>query len=78
MTNDSGFITSEALATVATSGSYNDLLNKPTITNVSGVNDGTNWTSLTIGSDTYGLGGGGSSGSGGEIFVGTSITSKSE
>ena len=43
------------LATVATSGSYNDLTNKPTITNVSGVNDGTNWTSLTIGSDTYGL-----------------------
>ena len=27
---------------------------------VSGVNDGTNWTSLTIGSDTYGIGGGGS------------------
>jgi len=25
---------------------------------VSGVNDGTNWTSLTIGSDTYGIGGG--------------------
>lgn len=43
------------LATVATSGSYDDLTNKPTITNVSGVNNGTNWTSLTIGSDTYGL-----------------------
>ena len=28
---------------------------------VSGTNDGTNWTSLTIGSDTYGLAGGGSS-----------------
>lgn len=27
---------------------------------VSGTNDGTNWTSLTIGSDTYGIGGGGS------------------
>ena len=51
-----------ALSTVATSGSYNDLIDKPTITTVSGVNDGTNWTSLTIGSDTYGLGGGGSSG----------------
>ena len=50
------------LSTVATSGSYADLTNKPTITNVNGVNDGTNWTSLTIGSDTYGLGGGGSSG----------------
>ena len=29
--NDSGFITSAALATVATSGSYNDLIDKPTI-----------------------------------------------
>ena len=28
---------------------------------ISGLNDGTNWTSLTIGSDTYGLAGGGSS-----------------
>ena len=59
LTNDSNFITSTELSTVATSGSYNDLTDKPTITNVSGVNDGTNWTSLTIGSDTYGLGGGG-------------------
>ena len=42
LTNDSGFVTSNSLATVATSGSYNDLINKPTITNVSGVNDGTN------------------------------------
>lgn len=47
------------LATVATSGSYADLSNKPTIPDaVSGTNDGTNWTSLTIGSDTYGIGGG--------------------
>ena len=58
LTNDSNFVTSNSLATVATSGSYNDLIDKPTITTVSGVNDGTNWTSLTIGSDTYGLGGG--------------------
>lgn len=29
-----------------------------TVPNVSGTNDGTNWTSLTIGSDTYGIGGG--------------------
>ena len=58
LTNDSNFVASNSLATVATSGSYNDLTDKPTITNVSGVNDGTNWTSLTIGSDTYGLGGG--------------------
>lgn len=35
------------------SGNYNDLTNKPTIPDaVSGVNDGTNWTSLTIGSTT--------------------------
>lgn len=43
------------------SGDYTDLTNKPTIPDaVSGTNDGTNWTSLTIGSDTYGIGGGGS------------------
>ena len=59
LTNDSDLVTSTELSTVATSGSYNDLTDKPTITNVSGVNDGTNWTSLTIGSDTYGLDGGG-------------------
>lgn len=36
--------------------SYDDLTDKPTIPDaVSGTNDGTNWTSLTIGSDTYGL-----------------------
>ena len=35
MTNDSNFVTSNSLATVATSGSYNDLIDKPTITNVS-------------------------------------------
>lgn len=55
---------SSSLASVATSGSYNDLTNKPTIPDaVSGTNDGTNWTSLTIGSDTYDIpaGGGGSS-----------------
>ena len=46
------------LATVATTGSYNDLSDQPTIPTVSGTNDGTNWTSLTIGSDTYGIGGG--------------------
>ena len=42
------------------SGNYNDLSNKPTIPDaVSGTNDGTNWTSLTIGEDTYGLASGG-------------------
>ena len=44
------------------SGNYNDLTNKPTIPDaVSGVNDGTNWTSLTIGNTTKAIpqGGGG-------------------
>lgn len=51
------------------SGNYNDLSNKPTIpAAVSGVNDGTNWTSLTIGSDTYGIPSGGGSGGGTEII----------
>lgn len=31
LNNDSGFVTTSDLATVATTGSYNDLLNKPTI-----------------------------------------------
>ena len=45
-----------SLATVATSGSYSDLSNTPTIPDaVSGVNDNTNWTSLTIGSVTKGI-----------------------
>lgn len=35
LTNNSGFVTRNSLATVATSGSYNDLIDKPTITNVS-------------------------------------------
>ena len=48
----------EANKTLATtdqlfSGSYNDLTNKPSIPSVSGTNDGTNWTSITINSDTY-------------------------
>lgn len=51
------------LATVATSGSYNDLSNKPTIPDtVSGTNDGTNWTSLTIGSVTKNIPSGGGGG----------------
>ena len=53
---DNTVVTTSDLSTVATSGSYNDLTNKPTIPDaVSGTNDGTNWTSLTIGSDTFGL-----------------------
>ena len=51
------------LAADAFSGDYDDLTNKPTIPDeVSGTNDGTNWTSLTIGSDTYDIPAGGSSG----------------
>ena len=51
---------SSSLSTVATTGAYNDLSGKPTIPDaVSGTNDGTNWTSLTIGSSTYGLASGG-------------------
>lgn len=72
LTNDSGFITGINSTDVTTalgytpgtsnfSGDYDDLTDKPTIpAEVSGTNDGTNWTSLTIGSDTYGLASGGS------------------
>lgn len=50
------------LATVATTGDYDDLINKPTIPDaVSGTNDGTNWTTLTIGNSTYNIPAGGSS-----------------
>lgn len=50
------------LATVATTGAYSDLSGTPTIPDaVSGTNDGTNWTSLTIGSDTYNIPAGGGS-----------------
>lgn len=79
-------VNSSSLATVATTGSYSDLTNTPTIpaaqiqsdwnqsdntqldfiknkptipAAVSGTNDGTNWTSLTVGSDTYGIPSGG-------------------
>ena len=56
---------SSNLATVATTGAYNDLSGTPTIPDaVSGTNDGTNWTSLTIGNTTKNIPGGGSSGSG--------------
>lgn len=49
---------SNSLATVATSGSYNDLSDTPTIPAISGTNDGTNWTTITINNDTYSIGGG--------------------
>lgn len=48
------------LSQVATTGDYDDLTNKPTIPEpVSGTNDGTNWTSLTIGNETHGFASGG-------------------
>ena len=51
------------LATVATTGAYSDLTGTPTIPDaVSGTNDGTNWTTLTIGEDTYDIPQGGGSG----------------
>ena len=69
LNNDSGFITaSDIPAQVQANWNESDtsskayIQNKPTIPNaVSGTNDGTNWTTLTIGSDTYGVGGGGGS-----------------
>ena len=55
--------TFDILHKVAASGSYNDLDDKPTIPDaVSGTNDGTDWTSLTIGNDTYAIPSGSSSG----------------
>lgn len=66
-TNDAGYITGidstdviNALGytpgTSNFSGDYDDLTDKPTIPDaVSGTNDGTNWTSLTIGSTTYNI-----------------------
>ena len=70
LNNDSGFITGITSNDVITalgytpgtsnfSGDYDDLTDKPTIPDaVSGTNDGTNWTTLTIGNDTYNIGGG--------------------
>ena len=61
--NLQNYTLSSSLAAVATTGAYSDLSGTPTIPDaVSGTNDGTNWTSLTIGSTTYGIpsGGGGS------------------
>ena len=58
---EQGYATSSSLATVATTGNYNDLTDKPTIPDaVSGTNDGTNWTTLTIGNSTYDIPQGGS------------------
>lgn len=55
-------LTDYELKSEAFSGDYDDLTNKPTIPDeVSGTNDGTNWTSLTIGEDTYDIPQGGGS-----------------
>lgn len=44
------------LAANAFSGNYNDLTNKPTIpAAVSGTNNGVDWTSITIGNNTYAI-----------------------
>ena len=49
------------LAPIATSGNYSDLNGTPTIPDaVSGTNDGTNWTTITIGSVTMAIPSGGS------------------
>lgn len=57
----SNYAQTSTLASVATTGNYNDLSNKPTIPDaVSGTNDGTNWTTLTIGNSTYDIPQGGS------------------
>lgn len=49
------------MAPIATSGNYSDLNGTPTIPDaVSGTNDGTNWTTITIGSVTMAIPSGGS------------------
>lgn len=57
ITNDSGFVTSSSLATVATSGSYNDLSNTPTIptvpTNVSAFTNDSGYITGITSSDIY-------------------------
>lgn len=59
--NSQPVVTEDMLSTVATTGDYDDLTNKPTIPDaVSGTNDGINWTGLTIGNDTYAIPAGGS------------------
>lgn len=59
------------LKSEAFSGDYDDLTNKPTIPDaVSGTNDGTNWTTITIGNTTKNIPSGGS---GGSYVAGTGI-----
>ena len=61
-------------ATVATSGRYNDLSNKPSIPSVSGTNDGTNWTTITINGSTKNIPAGGGDISVDNFQEGTGIT----
>lgn len=57
---------------IAKTGTYSDLIGLPTIPDaVSGTNDGTNWTSITIGSDNYGIPSGGG---GGDTVTGKTVT----
>ena len=61
-TNDAGYLTSSTGVT-SVNGSSGAITNIATLSDipdaVSGTNDGTNWTSLTIGSDTYSIPSGG-------------------
>lgn len=50
-----------------------NLENNPT-SNVSGTNDGTNWTTITIGNETYAIPSGSSSGGSGETLVSITLT----
>ena len=70
------YATTSSLSQVAFTGSYSDLSGTPTIPDaVSGTNDGTNWTSLTIGASTYSIPQGGSGTVSDVTFNNTSIVS---
>lgn len=85
LTNDAGYITGITSSMVTNalgytpgtsnfSGDYDDLTDKPTIPTISGTNDGTNWTSITINSDTYAIPQGGGTGTVTDVEVnGTSV-----
>ena len=55
LTNDSNFVSSSSLATVATSGSYNDLSNKPTIPYGKTHYFNQDWTNVGVNSPVYNL-----------------------
>lgn len=56
---DAGYLETVSYDYVTNAWVYNST-DVVTVPAVSGTNDGTNWTSLTINNDTYGIGGGGS------------------